>query len=129
MTADRTTIKARQAEALAHEFAHAERPGLQWLARRLHILFAPARAGEGLIDGVRSEVPKGRTLRLTLMPRRDDPARLELRSLTITFDPVGGAPLRLEIAHAQGDQHRLDLSDHRQKVRGDELDRWMGEFG
>lgn len=97
-------------------------PGLAWCADRMLRIFAPGPSDE-LITDARHEVPRGRTPRLTLRPPREHLARLEIRDLTVSFDPVGGAPLRIEIAQSQGDRHRLDFADHRQGLGEDEVRR------
>ena len=97
-------------------------PGLAWAADRLLRLFAPG-PSDRVIEDARHEVPRGRTPRLTLRPPREHLGRLEVRDLTVSFDPVGGAPLRIEIAQSQGDRHRLDFADHRQGMSEDEVRR------
>lgn len=120
-----THLATREAGEEERESRLMSRPALEWLADRLVRIFAPGDP-ETLIEGARAEVPKGRTPRLELLPPRSHAARLELRGITLTLDPVGGAPLRIEIAEAQGDRQRFDLSDHRQKVDPRDLERWMG---
>jgi hypothetical protein len=95
-------------------------PGLRWCADRLLRIFAPG-PSESLIADARHEIPRGRSPRLILRPERDDLARLELRDLTLQLDPVGGAPVRIDIAQAQGDRHRLNLGDHRQGLPAQEV--------
>jgi hypothetical protein len=68
-------------------------------------------------------VPKSRTPRLELLPITGSAVRKLLRSLTITFDPVGGAVIKIVISEAQGDIVELKLSDHRQNIDGEELAR------
>jgi hypothetical protein len=87
--------------------------GLAWLRDRLVALFGPGDV-EALTRECRVGVPKGRTPRLELLPLRDSDARKLVRGVTITFDPVGGAVLIVDISEAQGDRLVLRLSDHRQ---------------
>ena len=96
-------------------------PGLRWCSDRLLRVFAPG-AGEGLIADARHEVPRGRSPRLIVRPRLADLARLEIRDLTLQLDPVGGAPLRIDIAQTRGDRHRLQLGDHRQGLSPNEVE-------
>jgi hypothetical protein len=97
-------------------------PALAWLRDRLVALFAPG-DGAALVADCRTRVPKGRTPRLELLPITGSAVRRRMRSLTITFDPVGGAVLNIEIAEAAGDLFELRLSDHRQNVDADEVER------
>ncbi len=91
----------------------ASNPALRWLRDHLVALFAPG-DGSALLANARSHAPKGRQPRLELLPPHASPARKVLRSLTVTFDPVGGAILVIDIAEAQGDRIIFRLSDHRQ---------------
>ena len=72
------------------------------------------------------EVPSGKTPRLNLMPPRDSVARTLIRSMTLTLDQVGGAVVRVEIAESDGSSFVLQISDHRQNVEQDLLDRVLG---
>lgn len=96
-------------------------PGLRWCSDRLLRVFAPG-TGKGLIADARHEVPRGRSARFILRPELGDLARLEIRDLTLKLDPVGGAPLRIDIAQTQGDRHRLELGDHRQGLSPNEVE-------
>lgn len=97
-------------------------PALAWLRDRLVALFAPG-DGASLVADCRTRVPKGRSPRLELLPITGSAVRRSMRSLTLTFDPVGGAVLNVEIAEAAGDVFELRLSDHRQNVGPEELER------
>jgi hypothetical protein len=99
-----------------------EAPALRWLADHLLASFAPG-DGSALIADARTEVPRGRTPRLMLMPPRDSAARALIRSVTLTFDQVGGAVVRLEIAESDGGLFVLQISDHRQNVTPELLSR------
>jgi hypothetical protein len=90
-------------------------PALRWLADRLLACFAPAE-GEALIADARTEVPRGALPRLIILPRRGSAARMVLRSLTLTLDPVGGAIQRIVIAEADGGEFRLGLVEPQQNV-------------
>jgi hypothetical protein len=102
-----------------------EAPALRWLADHLVAGFAPG-DGSALTVDARSEVPAGKTPRLNLMPLRDSVARTSIRSMTLTLDPVGGAVVRVEIAESDGSSFVLQLSDHRQNVEQELLDRVLG---
>jgi hypothetical protein len=97
-------------------------PALQWLADRLIACFAPG-DGQALIADARTEVPRGALPRLIILPRRGSPARLVLRSLTLTLDPVGGAIQRIVIAEADGGEFRLALIEPQQNVEPEALAR------
>jgi hypothetical protein len=97
-------------------------PGMAWLRDRMVALFAPGDAST-LVAQSRTRVPKSRTPRLELLPITGSAVRKLLRSLTITFDPVGGAVIKIVISEAQGDIVELKLSDHRQNIDGEELAR------
>lgn len=92
-----------------------ESPALRWLADHLVASFAPG-DGSALVADARVEVPSGRTPRLILMPPRDSAARALIRSVTLTFEQVGGAVVRMEIAESDGGSFVLGLADHRQAV-------------
>lgn len=100
-------------------------PGLAWLRDRMVALFAPGDAN-ALVADSRTRVPRSRTPRLELLPITGSAVRKLLRSLTVTFDPVGGAVINLTIAEAQGDIVELKLSDHRQNIDAEELARMFG---
>lgn len=101
-------------------------PALRWLADRLITCFAPADA-QALIADARSEVPRGVLPRLVILPRRGSPARLVLRSLTLTLDPVGGAIQRFVIAEADGGEFRLALLEPQQNVEAEALARVLDD--
>jgi hypothetical protein len=100
-------------------------PALRWLADHLLACFAPG-DGSSLTVDARTEIPSGRTPRLNLMPPRDSVARTLIRSMTLTLDQVGGAVVRVEIAESDGSSFVLQLSDHRQNVEQELLDRVLG---
>lgn len=102
--------------------ARAEAPALRWLADHLVAAFAPG-DGEALIADARVEVPRSRTPRLSLLPPRDSAARSIIRSLTLTFDHVGGAIVRVDVAHSDGGVFVLKISDHRQNLEPSALAR------
>jgi hypothetical protein len=102
-----------------------EAPALRWLADHLVACFAPG-DGTDLTADARVEVPSGKTPRLNLMPPRDSVARTLIRSMTLTLDQVGGAVVRVEIAESDGSSFVLQISDHRQNVEQELLDRVLG---
>lgn len=102
-----------------------EAPALRWLAAHLLACFAPG-DGTALIADARTEVPRGSTPKLILMPPRDSAARALIRSVTLTFDQVGGAVVRIEIAESDGSTFVMQISDHRQNVPEDMLTRVLG---
>ena len=102
--------------------AREDAPALRWLADHLLACFAPG-DGEALLAGARVEVPRSSTPRLALMPLRESAARTVVRSMTLTFDQVGGAVVRIEIAEADGGLYVLRLSDHRQDLEDEALRR------
>jgi hypothetical protein len=99
-----------------------ELPALGWLRDRLLALFNPG-DGSALTADSRVLVPRSRKPRLQLLPPLDSVERKLVRSLTITFDPVGGAVLEIDLQEAQGDRFRLSLADHRQNPSESELER------
>lgn len=101
-----------------------ESPTLRWLADHLLASFAPG-DGSALTADARVEVPSGRMPRLSLMPPRDSAARGLIRSVTLTLDQVGGAVVRVEIAESDGGTFTLRLSDHRQGVEPELLQRTL----
>lgn len=102
-----------------------EAPALRWLADHLVACFAPG-DGSALTADARTEVPRGATPRLSLMPPRDSAARALIRSVTLTFEQVGGAVVRVEIAESDGSSFALRISDHRQNVERELLTRVVG---
>lgn len=100
-------------------------PALGWLRDRMFAVFNPGDGTELLADS-RNRVPRGRTPRLELLPITGSAVRKVLRSMMITLDPVGGAVLKVEISEAQGDVVILKLSDHRQNVDPEEIQRVLG---
>jgi hypothetical protein len=104
-----------------------EHEAAAWLADRLIRCFAPSEDDEALIEGARVDVPKGRGYRLELRPVRGSVVRQLLRSMTIHFDPVGGAVTEILIAEAQGDRLRIQVTDHRQNVEDEDTDRILDE--
>jgi hypothetical protein len=102
-----------------------EAPALRWLADHLVAGFAPG-DGTALTADARTEVQSGKTPRLNLMPPRDSIARTLIRSMTLTLDQVGGAVVRVEIAESDGSSFVLQISDHRQNVEQELLDRVLG---
>lgn len=102
-----------------------EAPALRWLADHLLACFAPG-DGSALTLDARTEVPSGKTPRLTLMPPRDSVARTLIRSMTLTLDQVGGAVVRIEIAESDGSSFVLQISDHRQNIERELVDRVLG---
>lgn len=105
--------------------SRSEAPALGWLADHLVAGFAPG-DGSALTTDARTEVPSGKTPRLNLMPPRDSIARTLIRSMTLTLDQVGGAVVRVEIAESDGSSFVLQISDHRQNVEQELLDRVLG---
>lgn len=101
-------------------------PALRWLADHLVASFAPG-DGTALIADARVEVPRGSTPRLSLLPPRDSVARTLIRSVTLTFDQVGGAVIRIEIAESDGGKFVLQISDHRQNVESELITRVVDE--
>ncbi|MFV8751852.1 hypothetical protein ACNOYE_15005 [Nannocystaceae bacterium ST9] len=101
-------------------------PALQWLADRLLACFAPG-DGSQLIADARTEVPRGALPRLIILPRRGSAARMVLRSVTLTLDPVGGAIQRIVIAEADGGEFRLALVEPQQNVEPEALARVLDD--
>lgn len=99
-------------------------PGLFWLRDRLLGLFDPD-DGSALIAGTEATAPRGRKARIELRPPGGTLVRKVVRSVMVTLDPVGGAVLSVSIAEAQGDTFELDLSDHRQNVEDEEIERLL----
>ncbi len=99
-------------------------PGLLWLRDRLLGLFAPD-DGSALIAGAEATAPRGRKARIELRPPGGTLVRKVVRSVMVTLDPVGGAVLSVSIAEAQGDTFELQLSDHRQNVEAEEIERLL----
>ena len=99
-------------------------PGLLWLRDRLLGLFDPD-DGSALIAGTEATAPRGRKPRIELRPPGGTLVRKVVRSVIVTMDPVGGAVLSISIAEAQGDTYELELSDHRQNVEEEEIERLL----
>ena len=102
-----------------------EAPALRWLAAHLVACFAPG-DGSAMLADARVEVPGSRTRKLKLLPPRDSAARAVIRSMTLTFDQVGGAVIRIEIAESDGGSYVLALADHRQAVEDELITRVTG---
>ena len=60
------------------------------------------------------------------LPNVCSPVRKVLRAVMVRFDPVGGAPIEIEISEAQGDRVVIQLADHRQNVSDEELETVLG---
>ncbi len=103
----------------------AQREAQRWLSTLLLRAFAPPprqEAGErNLIEGVRVNVVR-RSFRLELLPERGSVVRKTFRSLTLHLDPVVGAVTQIVLAQTQGDQVRLQITDHRQNVEDADVD-------
>lgn len=126
MSAGEVTIRPNESSVPAGpDIDPATLPGLAWLRDRMIALFAPGDAS-ALVAQSRTRVPKSRAPRLELLPITGSAVRKLVRSLTVTFDPVGGAVIKLEISEAQGDIVELKLSDHRQNIDPEELARVLG---
>lgn len=97
-----------------------------WLAARLVRAFAPGQGPE-LVAGCRYHIPRTRAYKLELLPARGSAVRKTLRSVTLMFDPVGGAVTELEIHESQGDRVHIGLRDHRQNVPREELARLFAD--
>lgn len=104
-----------------------QRPGAQWLARRLVHMFAPG-DGTALVEGSRTHVPKGHGHRLELMPPIGSTTRRQLRSVSMQLDAVVGTITQITIAEAQGDRVILGLSDHRQNLPDEDLDAFLKQL-
>jgi hypothetical protein len=122
---DQIAIRPRAAHLQARAIAPQRvRPELRWLAHHLLALFG-ADGPEALLRDSRGRAGN-EAHRFELRPPRGTRARKATRSVAVKLDPVGGAILRLEIAEAQGDEISLALSDHRQNLPAEELDRlWL----
>lgn len=120
------SIVANQAGLPAAPAIHpARQPAAAWLGELMVRLFAPAE-GQALIAGCRYHIPKTRTYKLELLPPRGSAVRKVLRTVTLTFDPVGGAITEIEIHESQGDRLHLGLRDHRQNVADEDIARIFG---
>lgn len=99
----------------------ADEPAVAWLADRLLRTFAPGDP-QRLIEGARTNVPKGKGYRLDLMPPRGSSVRQWIRSITVHLDPVAGGVTQILIAEAAGDRVHLRITDHRQNVPTEDLE-------
>lgn len=90
-------------------------PALDWVADRLVRAFAPGEP-DALVEGGRTNVPKGRGYRLELLPPKGSTIRRLVRSVALELDAVVGAIVQVTIAEAQGDRVVLGLQDHRQNL-------------
>lgn len=115
------TIEANRLEAPVTDPLPA-RPALTWLSDRLVALFAPGDGSRLIAESV-ARVPKGRKRRLELLPPEGSPTRQEIRMITVELDSVGGHVLSITIDEARGDQLKIALSDHRQNVDEEQIQR------
>ena len=53
---------------------------------------------------------------LEILPLKKRDIRVRLRAIIVTLDPASGAISSILIQESQGDEFRVELSDHRQDV-------------
>ena len=100
-------------------------PALAWTNAKLLALFTPG-DGSVLADDARLAAPRRRIPTLEILPPGRRAIRSRLRAVTATLDPASGAIASILIQEAQGDELRLELTDHRQDPSDDELSRVLG---
>lgn len=104
--------------------AEASSPAVTWLFEQIVALFSapddddPAAA---LLAGARISVARGPGQQLALGPRRDHPARREIRDLIVHLDPHTGDVDQLDLLEAGGDRVSLTFSQRRRDAPDDEI--------
>lgn len=106
--------------------ALAEAPGsaVVWLFEHVLTIFcAPAaEPAAALLVDARAAVGRGPGQLLALTPRRDHPARREIRDLVVHLDPHTGDVDRLDLLEAGGDRVVLTFSQRRREIPDVEVD-------
>lgn len=95
--------------------ADRDAPALQWMLSKTLALFAPS-DGSSLERSASLRAPRGRVPTLEILPLKKRDIRVRLRAIIVTLDPASGAISSILIQESQGDEFRVELSDHRQDV-------------
>ena len=90
-------------------------PALRWMLGKALALFNPG-DGSSLETAASLRAPRGRVPTIEILPLKKRDIRVRLRALIVTLDPASGAISSILIQESQGDEFRIELSDHRQDV-------------
>jgi hypothetical protein len=121
----RGRLEIRPNDPALPALAEAPSPTVTWLFEHVLALFSvPDGAGEptaALYADARLTVPRGPGHLLAITPRRDHPARREIRDLVVHLDPHTGDVDQLELLETGGDKVVLTFSQRRRDAPEDEV--------
>ena len=101
-------------------------PALRWILTKTLALFAPG-DGSTIENAASLKAPRGRVPTLEILPLKKRDIRVRLRALIVTLDPASGAISSILIQESQGDEFRVELSDHRQDVSAADFQKLMDD--
>jgi hypothetical protein len=121
----RGRLEIRPNDPALPALAEAPGPAATWLFEHVLALFCvPEGAGEpaaALLADARASIPRGAGRLLALSPRRDHPARRDLRDLIVHLDPHTGDVDQIDLQEAAGDKVVLTFSQRRRDAPEDEI--------
>jgi len=121
----RGRLEIRPNDPALPALAEAPSPTVTWLFEHVLALFSvPEGAGEptaALQADARLTVPRGPGHLLAITPRRDHPARREIRDLVVHLDPHTGDVDQLDLIESGGDKVALTFSQRRRDAPEDEV--------
>ncbi|MCY1008957.1 hypothetical protein OV079_26050 [Nannocystis pusilla] len=121
----RGRLEIRPNDPALPALAEAPSPTVTWLFEHVLALFCvPEGAGEptaALQADARLTVPRGPGHLLAITPRRDHPARREIRDLVVHLDPHTGDVDQLDLVEAGGDKLVITFSQRRRDAGEDEI--------
>lgn len=120
----RGRLEIRPNDPALPALAEAPSPAVIWLFEHVLTLFcAPeVEPAAALLADARASVGRGPGQLLALAPRRDHPARREIRDLLVHLDPHTGDVDQLDLHEAGGDRVVLTFSQRRRDVPDAEVD-------
>lgn len=121
----RGRLEIRPNDPALPALAEAPSPTVTWFFEHVLALFSvPEGAGEptaALHADARLTVPRGPGHLLAITPRRDHPARREIRDVIVHLDPHTGDVDQLDLIEAGGDKVVLTFSQRRRDAPEDEV--------
>jgi hypothetical protein len=120
----RGRLEIRPNDPALPALAEAPGPAVLWLFEHVLTIFcAPeSEPAPALLRDARAAVGRGPGQLLALAPRRDHPARREIRDLVVHLDPHTGDVEQLDLLEAGGDRVVLTFSQRRRDVADAEVD-------
>ncbi len=106
--------------------ADRDSPALRWMLSKTLALFAPG-DGATLERAASLRAPRSRVPTLEIRPLKKRDIRVRLRALIVTLDPASGAISSILVQESQGDEFRVELSDHRQDVSAADFQQLVDE--